>query len=424
MDAESGLPKEYYPEESQELTVKSFSPGALLPVYGIGVLGAFLQIAGAQWDVSAHILGIVETFFTPAHTVLYAGIGLVALANLQGVRLRLAHAQDSQYASLFSGLRIAVVGTELQILAAPFDLVWHTYRGFDPFLFTPAHSILIVGVVLGGVGMTLGVIRLLQAQRAGQQITAKPWLLTALVVLGLASMWGQFNFFGYWLTDLSGMDYTFGICGIEVFRTFTRCEFVGQYSLISELISTGVFAAAGTFFFWTAKKLLRRVGIVTLTTTILVAIYAGLAIGFMAYAMVFVSPPGSFYRRNPSPQMGAALAGLIPIYLLALVPIFMLDLAVRSSIKRRTLVVLSAVVGPFAAFIDGRYVIGIITSDLSVLLVLAIPTVIGGLLGGFLFARLSPRLSMATEFSRPGLKTSPMIPVASLDLDAERTRSN
>jgi high-affinity K+ transport system ATPase subunit B len=100
----------------------------------------------------------------------------------------------------------------------------------------------------------------------------------------------------------------------------------------------------------------------------------------------------------------------------------MLDLAVRSSIKRRTLVVLSAVVGPFAAFIDGRYVIGIITSDLSVLLVLAIPTVIGGLLGGFLFARLSPRLSMATEFSRPGLKT--MIPVASLDLDTERTRSN
>jgi hypothetical protein len=220
------------------------------------------------------------------------------------------------------------------------------------------------------------------------------------------------------------MAYTFGICGIEVFRTFTRCEFVGQYSLISELISTGVFAAAGTFFFWTAKKLLRRVGIVTLTTAILVAIYAGLAIGFMAYAMVFMSPPGSFYHRNPSPQTGAALAGLIPIYLLALVPIFTLDLAVRSSIKRRTLVVLSAVVGPFAAFIDGRYVIGIITSDLSVLLVLAIPTVIGGLLGGFLFARLSPRLSMATEFSRPGLKTSPMIPVAYLDLYTERTRSN
>ncbi|TMI44463.1 hypothetical protein E6H23_00655, partial [Candidatus Bathyarchaeota archaeon] len=141
--------------------MKSFSPQVLLPVYSIGVLGAFLQIAGAQWDISAHILGIVETFFTPAHAVLYTGIGLVALANLQGVRLRLAHGQNSRYASLFGGLRVAVVGTELQLVAAPIDLYWHTAYGFDPFLFTPAHSILIVGVVLGGIGMTLGAIRLL-----------------------------------------------------------------------------------------------------------------------------------------------------------------------------------------------------------------------------------------------------------------------
>jgi len=417
------LPKEYYHEQSNDEIVKSFSPRALLPVYGIGVLGAFLQIAGAQWDVSAHILGIVETFFTPAHAVLYAGIGLVALANLQGVRLRLANAQDSKYASLFSGLRIAVVGTELQIVAAPVDLYWHTVYGFDPFLFTPAHSILIVGVVLGGIGMTLGAIRLLQIQRAGQRITARPWLLTALVVLGLASMWGQFNFVGYWLTDLSGMAYTFGICGIEVFRSFTRCGFVGQFGLISELLSFGIFAANGTFFFWTTKKLFRRTGIVTLTAAILVAVYAGLAIGFMAYAMAFMNPPGSFYLRNPNPQTGAALASLILIYLLALVPIFLLDLAVRNSIHKRSLVLLSALVGPFAAFIDGRYVIGIIGSDLSVLLVTAIPTVIGGLLGGLALTRLSPRLSIATELSRPGLKTSSVILVKSLDQEADSTGS-
>src|SRR5438128_11840340 len=97
----------------------------ILPVYAVGVAGAFLQIASAQWDVSAHILGIVETFFTPAHAVLYAGIGLVALANLQGIRLRLAHGQDSQNTSLFGGLRVAVVGTELQLVAAPIDLYWH-----------------------------------------------------------------------------------------------------------------------------------------------------------------------------------------------------------------------------------------------------------------------------------------------------------
>jgi len=403
--------------------VKSFSPQVLLPVYSIGVLGAFLQIAGAQWDVSAHILGIVETFFTPAHAVLYTGIGLVALANLQGVRLRLSHGQDSRYASLFGGLRVAVVGTELQLVAAPIDLYWHTVYGFDPFLFTPAHSILIVGVVLGGIGMTLGAIRLLQAQRAGQLITARPWLLTAIVVLGLASMWGQFNFLGYWLTDLSGMAYTFGICSIEVFRSFTRCEFVSQFSLVSELVSFGIFAATGTFFFWTTKKLFRQTGVVTLTASILVAVYGGLAIGFLAYAMTFMNPPGSFYLRNPSPQAGAALAGLIPIYLLALVPIFVLDFAIRNSIQKRTLVVLSALVGPFAAFIDGRYATGIIGSDLSVLLAAAIPTVVGGSLGGLLVTRLGPRLSIAMEVSRMELKASPMIPVKPVDQNAESVGS-
>src|SRR5437879_13717303 len=129
------------------------------------------------------------------------------------------------------------------------------------------------------------------------------------------------------------------------------------------------------------RSLFRRTGVVTLTASILAAVYGGLAIGFLAYAMTFMNPPGSFYLRNPSPQAGAALAGLIPIYLLALVPIFLLDFAVRNSIHKRTLVLLSALVGPFAAFIDGRYTIGILGSNISVLLAIAIPTVLGGLLG-------------------------------------------
>ncbi len=54
----------------------------ILPLYLVGVSGAFLQVAGTQWGVSAHILGIVETFFTPAHTMLYTGIALVAIASL------------------------------------------------------------------------------------------------------------------------------------------------------------------------------------------------------------------------------------------------------------------------------------------------------------------------------------------------------
>jgi len=232
-------------------------------------------------------------------------------------------------------------------------------------------------------------------------------------------MWGQFNFFGYWITDLSGMAYTFGICGIDVFRSFTRCEFVSQFRLVSELVSFGLFSATGTFFFWTSKKLFRRPGLATLTAAILSAVYAVLAVGFMVYAMAFLNPPGSFYLRDPSPQTGSSLASLIPVYLLALIPIFLLDVGVGNSIRKRTLVLFSALVGPFAAFIDARYTIGIIGSDLSVLLVVAIPTVVGGLLGGLLITRLGSRLSIYAESWKMNLKTGPMIPVKSVDQEGK-----
>ena len=60
----------------------------LVPTYIVGVVGAFLQISGGIWDVSSHIMGIVETFFTVPHLVLYSGVLLCLVASLTGVVLR------------------------------------------------------------------------------------------------------------------------------------------------------------------------------------------------------------------------------------------------------------------------------------------------------------------------------------------------
>src|SRR5881409_147207 len=64
------------------------SSDLLVPTYMVGVVGAFLQISGGIWDVSSHIIGIVETFFTVPHLVLYAGVLLCLVASLTGVLLR------------------------------------------------------------------------------------------------------------------------------------------------------------------------------------------------------------------------------------------------------------------------------------------------------------------------------------------------
>ena len=56
----------------------------LLAALLVATTGAFLQIGGVSWDVTSHILREQDTFFTPSHTVLYAGAGLAAIAS--GIR--------------------------------------------------------------------------------------------------------------------------------------------------------------------------------------------------------------------------------------------------------------------------------------------------------------------------------------------------
>jgi hypothetical protein len=365
----------------------------ILPLYTVGVAGAFLQIAGAQWDVSAHILGIVETFFTPAHAVLYTGIVLVALASFYGLLLQSRTVRNGSLSrSLFAGVSIAAVGSSLQIIAAPIDFWWHSTYGFDPFLFTPAHSLLIIGMILGGVGMTLGSIRLLRVQRAGQELANKPRVVPAVVIFALAAFWAQLNFFGYWTTDVTGMAYTFGYCSIQQFRASVPCPFVQQFSTISFLVAAGIFAASGTLVFWISKSLFHRTGVITGITLILAAIYSAAALGFTAYALRSLNPPGSWYINHATPDEGTRFALFIPIYLLSLVPILVLDLSTKNSIGRNRLLGLSALVGPFAALIEGRYDISLAGSGPGALAFVVVPMILGGVVGWVLLTRIAPGL--------------------------------
>src|SRR5438034_10840055 len=126
--------------------------------------------------------------------------GMVAIASLSGLVLRTNMAARGKISpSFFRGVSIAAFGSSLQITAAPIDFWWHSTYGFDPFLFTPAHSLLIVGMIIGGVGMLIGSIRLLRARRAGEEFPGPPRLVKlvpAIVILGLAAVWAQLNFLG------------------------------------------------------------------------------------------------------------------------------------------------------------------------------------------------------------------------------------
>src|SRR5712691_13148960 len=189
----------------------------LTPLYGLGVVGAFLQVAGANWDVSSHILGIVDSFFTPSHLVLYLGIFLVLLAGFLGVWFETR--ADVKLRPFFTGFRVAFAGSLIQLVAGPLDLWWHSVYGFDPYLFTPTHSMLIVGLALGGVGMGVGTLRLMQRNNTTR-------LLKFLSALILGTLWLDVNFVVLWLANAQGVAYTFGICAPQVISA-RSCAFVG-----------------------------------------------------------------------------------------------------------------------------------------------------------------------------------------------------
>src|SRR3989442_15177053 len=96
----------------------------LTPLYGLGVVGALLQVAGANWDVSSHILGIVDSFFTPSHLVLYLGILLVLIAGFLGVWFE--RRTGAKLRPFFTGFRVAFAGSLIQLVAGPLDLWWHS----------------------------------------------------------------------------------------------------------------------------------------------------------------------------------------------------------------------------------------------------------------------------------------------------------
>jgi predicted acyltransferase len=59
---------------------KKYDMTIIMTMLIMATCGSLMQITGTSWDVTSHIMKEPETFFTPSHTVLYAGVGLLTVA--------------------------------------------------------------------------------------------------------------------------------------------------------------------------------------------------------------------------------------------------------------------------------------------------------------------------------------------------------
>lgn len=360
-------------------------PNFLLALYVAGIAGALIQILGGHWDVSWHELGIVETFFTPPHTVMYSGIAFSLLPSLIALayyhKTLLFNRERNRF--LLHGFIIALAGSGLQLFAGQFDYWWHDNFGFDPFLFTPSHIPLIIGFFLNGIGMWIGVTHLIRNQERkvsnlahGESLPRRFNLLQILAVLTLVALWYDLSTLVYLFTDDEGIAYTFQL-DIE---TFTE-----RADTIAFIISTAGTAAIGSIMLIAAKSTLKFRGAATVVAAILVGTSVVVNIGFKATVL------------NGS-QEGIAFAYFIPLYISFLVPVVLFDILAD---KKRLLTerkpntttpaigwfILTAVLlGPVGTFLDSWHSVALwLEGDQMILLLWLIPMFAGGFTAGLIW---------------------------------------
>lgn len=324
-------------------------PNFLLTLYAAGIAGALIQILGAQWDVSWHVLGLVETFFTLPHTVLYSGIAFSLLSSLIALvyyhRILLYNRERNRF--LLHGFIIALAGSGLQLFAGQFDYWWHDNFGFDPFLFTPSHMPLIIGFFLNGLGMWIGITYLIRNEKSrmpnsalGESLPRRFKLLQILAALSLVALWYDLSTLVHLFTDVSGIAYTFHL------NENTFLEQTGTIAFVSGVAGA---AAIGSIMLIAAKSTLKFRGAATVVAALLVGTSIAFNVGFRAIVL-------------NGTEEGIAFAYFIPLYMSFLAPVVLFDILAGKRLmtaKPRTairwVIFASVLLGPVGTFLDGWY---------------------------------------------------------------------
>ena len=136
------------------------SPSKLIvAIIVVSLFGSVLEIWGGSWDITSHLLGAPESFFTPPHAVLYVGVGIGLVAGMMAFAM-LIKDKETRHASFSLGLKLMIMGSVIQIVAGPGDYAWHELFGVDGLL-SPTHLTLITGILIQSVGIVIGLTRLM-----------------------------------------------------------------------------------------------------------------------------------------------------------------------------------------------------------------------------------------------------------------------
>lgn len=161
------------------------------------VLGAACIPVGALWDISWHSTIGRDTFWTPAHMLIYLGGLLPGLSAAIAV-YRSTYIKDSAEHSASVGLLglrgpvgawVTAWGAAAMLVSAPFDNWWHNAYGLDVEILSPPHTLLALGMYSVALGALLLVLSWQnRLTGAAQKTCSHLFLLTAGVLLTMSTI--------------------------------------------------------------------------------------------------------------------------------------------------------------------------------------------------------------------------------------------
>src|SRR4051812_45182916 len=150
-----------------ELVESARAKAAALPWYCYAiVLAAACIPIGSLWDISWHSTIGRDSFWTPAHMVIYLGGSLPGFICGWIVFKTSFFATDEERARSVRYLRfhgplgawVSIWGALTMLVSAPFDNWWHDAYGLDVEILSPPHTLLALGMYAVAIGAMLLVL--------------------------------------------------------------------------------------------------------------------------------------------------------------------------------------------------------------------------------------------------------------------------
>ena len=175
-------------EHQSSHVLRSRTMDILLTALILATTGAFLQIGGTSWDVTSHLLQRPESFFTPSHTLLYTGVGMVTIAAGIGGILLLTN-KELRTKSFATAFKLLIIGSGIALVAGPADFWWHQTFGVDGLL-SPTHLTLATGMLINSVAVVLGLARIIvHFSSKSKKLMIKGALIPAFAAMWLTLIW-------------------------------------------------------------------------------------------------------------------------------------------------------------------------------------------------------------------------------------------